>query len=98
MIKEFIYNILANKRDKERHEVIKLNWKKAEIEKLLEQRKKENSMERLAELKEKLLETDNLIGSILDDEPADKVGEYGKAVAELFQDLSWIDFCCITEE
>lgn len=55
-------------------------------------------MEMLDELKEKLLEADNLIGSILDDEPADKIGEYGKAVAELFKDLNWIDFCCITEE
>ena len=41
MLKEFIYQILSKKRDKERHEVMKLNWKKAEIERLLEQRKKE---------------------------------------------------------
>lgn len=42
MLKEFIYQILSKKRDKERHEVMKLNWKKAEIERLLEQRKKES--------------------------------------------------------
>lgn len=42
MLKEFIYKILSKKRDKERHEVMKLNWKKAEIERLLEQRKKES--------------------------------------------------------
>ena len=41
MLKNFIYQILSKKRDKKRHEVIKLNWKKAEIERLLEQRKKE---------------------------------------------------------
>lgn len=55
-------------------------------------------MDQLDELKAKLIEVDNLIGNILDDEPAEKVGEYGKAVAELFKDLNWIDFCCITEE
>lgn len=42
MLKKFIYQILSKKRDKERHEVMKLNWKKAEIERLLEQRKKES--------------------------------------------------------
>ena len=42
MLKEFIYQILSKKRDKERHEVMKLNWKKAELERLLEQRKKES--------------------------------------------------------
>ena len=42
MLKDFIYQILSKKRDKERHEVMKLNWKKAEIERLLEQRKKES--------------------------------------------------------
>lgn len=42
MLKEFIYQILSKKRDKERHEVMKLNWKKAKIERLLEQRKKES--------------------------------------------------------
>ena len=41
MLKDFIYQILSKKRDKKRHEVIKLNWKIAEIERLLEQRKKE---------------------------------------------------------
>lgn len=53
MIKEFIYNILANKRDKERHEVIKLNWKKAEIEKLLEQRKKEKQYGEVSRIERK---------------------------------------------
>ena len=42
MLKDFMYQILSKKRDKERHEVMKLNWKKAEIERLLEQRKKES--------------------------------------------------------
>lgn len=42
MIRELIYKYLQRKRDKERHEVMKLNWKKAEIERLLEQRKKES--------------------------------------------------------
>ena len=42
MLKDFIYQILSKKRDKERHEVMKLNWKKAELERLLEQRKKES--------------------------------------------------------
>ena len=41
MLKDFIYQILSEKIDKKRHEVMKLNWKKAEIERLLEQRKKE---------------------------------------------------------
>ena len=41
MVKYCIYQIVSKKRDKKRHEVIKLNWKKAEIERLLEQRKKE---------------------------------------------------------
>lgn len=41
MLKDFIYQILLKKRDKKRHEVMKLNWKKAEIERLLEQRKRE---------------------------------------------------------
>ena len=45
MLKDFIYQILSKKRDKERHEVMKLNWKKAEIERLLEQRKKERQKE-----------------------------------------------------
>lgn len=45
MLKDFIYQILSKKRDKERHKVMKLNWKKAEIERLLEQRKKERQYE-----------------------------------------------------
>ncbi len=51
----------------------------------------------LDELKTKLIEVDNLIGNILDNEPELECGEYGKVVAEVFQDLNWIDFCCITE-
>lgn len=42
MIRELIYKYLRRKRDKEQHEVIKLRWKKAELERLLEQRKKES--------------------------------------------------------
>lgn len=42
MIRELIYKYLQKKRDKEQHEVIKLRWKKAKLERLLEQRKKES--------------------------------------------------------
>lgn len=55
-------------------------------------------MEQLDELKAKLIEVDNLIENILDDEPESECGKYGKAVAEVFQNLNWIDFCCITEK
>jgi hypothetical protein len=41
MIREMIYKYLQRKRDKEQYEVIKLRWKKAELERLLEQRKNE---------------------------------------------------------
>ena len=41
MIRELIYKYLQRKRDKKQHEVIKLRWKKAELERLLEQRKNE---------------------------------------------------------
>ena len=41
MIRALIYKYLKRKRDKEQHEVIKLRWKKAELERLLEQRKNE---------------------------------------------------------
>ena len=55
-------------------------------------------MERLDELKMKLAEVDRLIGDILDSEPESEHGKYGKEIGTLFQDMSWIDFCCITEE
>lgn len=42
MIRELIYKYLQRKRDKKQHEVIKLRWKKAELERLLEQKKKES--------------------------------------------------------
>lgn len=35
MIKESLINILKAKRDKKRHEVLKLQWEKAELEKQL---------------------------------------------------------------
>jgi len=37
MIKESLINFLKSKRDKKRHEVLKLRWEKAELEKQLEQ-------------------------------------------------------------
>lgn len=55
-------------------------------------------MERLDELKIKLAEVDRLIGDILDSEPESERGKYGKEIGALFQDMSWIDFCCITEK
>lgn len=55
-------------------------------------------MERLDELKMKLAEVDRLIGDILDSEPESEHGKYGKEIGVLFQDMNWIDFCCITEE
>ena len=54
-------------------------------------------MEKLDKLKIKLAEVDRLIGDILDSEPESERGKYGKEIGELFQDMSWIDFCCITE-
>ena len=54
-------------------------------------------MERLDEWKMKLAEVDRLIGDILDSEPESEHGKYGKEIGALFQDMSWIDFCCITE-
>lgn len=36
MIKESLINILKAKRDKKRHEVLKLQWQKAELEKKLD--------------------------------------------------------------
>ena len=39
MIKESLINFLKSKRDKKRHEVLKLRWEKAELERQLEQLK-----------------------------------------------------------
>ena len=36
MIIDMIYNLLSKKRDRKRHEVIKLRWQKAELEKQLD--------------------------------------------------------------
>ena len=38
-IRDIIYNLLAKKRDQKRHEVIRLRWQKAELERQLEQLK-----------------------------------------------------------
>jgi len=42
MITEYLINLLKSKRDKKRHEVLKLRWEKAKLEKQLEQLKKSN--------------------------------------------------------
>ena len=39
MIAEYLINLLKSKRDKKRHEVLKLRWEKAKLEKQLEQLK-----------------------------------------------------------
>ncbi len=39
MITDTLIHILKNKRDKKRHEVLKLRWEKAKLEKQLEQLK-----------------------------------------------------------
>ena len=39
MLKETLINILKSKRDQKRHEVLKLRWEKAKLEKQLEQLK-----------------------------------------------------------
>ena len=54
-------------------------------------------MERLDELKMKLSEVDRMIGDILDNAPESEHGKYGKERGALLHDMSWIDFCCITE-
>lgn len=41
MLRELVYNWLVRKRDEKRHEVMQLRWRKAEIERLLDQKKKE---------------------------------------------------------
>ena len=43
MILNWIYNKLAQKRDKERHNVIKLEWQKAELERQLENLKRQQA-------------------------------------------------------
>lgn len=43
MIKSLVYELLTKKRNKEQHELIKLQWEKAKLEKLLEQQKKARS-------------------------------------------------------
>jgi hypothetical protein len=35
MIREWIYNKLIKKRNEKRHEVLKLQWQKAELEKMI---------------------------------------------------------------
>ena len=45
MIKDLVYAWLVRKRNKKQHEVMQLRWKKAEIERLLDQRKKERKHE-----------------------------------------------------
>ena len=39
MIAEYLINLLKSKRDKKRHEVIRLRWQKAELERQLEKLK-----------------------------------------------------------
>lgn len=41
MIKDLVYAWLVRKRNKKQHEVMQLRWRKAEIERLLDQKKKE---------------------------------------------------------
>lgn len=42
MIKRWIYDKLIQKRDRERQKVLRLNWKKAELEQLIAAKKKES--------------------------------------------------------
>lgn len=39
MITDYLINLLKSKRDEKRHEVLKLRWEKAKLEKQLEQLK-----------------------------------------------------------
>ena len=41
MLKDLVYSWLVRKRNKKQHEVMQLRWRKAEIERLLDQKKKE---------------------------------------------------------
>lgn len=45
MLKDLVYGWLVRKRNKKQHEVMQLRWRKAEIERLLDQRKKERQHE-----------------------------------------------------
>ena len=47
---------------------------------------------KLCELKEKLEEADRLIGEILDSEPEESKGEYGREIMKLSDKLDWIEF------
>lgn len=42
MLREWLYNKLIDKVSEEKKKVIELQWQKAELERLLEQRKKES--------------------------------------------------------
>lgn len=42
-IADMIYHIISKKRDKKRHEVLRLRWEKAKLEKQLEQLKAEKN-------------------------------------------------------
>ena len=44
MILNCIYNKLIQKRDQERHNVMKLEWQKAELERKIELKKKERKL------------------------------------------------------
>lgn len=55
-------------------------------------------MSKFEEVQVKLEEVDRLIGELLDSEPEEKRGEYGKEISSMFQELNWIDFCCVTEK
>jgi hypothetical protein len=45
MIAEYLINLLKSKRDQKRHEVLKLRWEKAKLEKQLEQLKRHKAEE-----------------------------------------------------
>lgn len=47
---------------------------------------------KLCELKEKLEEADRLIGEILDSEPKESRGEYGREIMKLSDKLDWLEF------
>ena len=47
MILQWIYEKLLQKRDKERHNVIKLEWQKAELERKIAMKKREREHEDL---------------------------------------------------
>lgn len=41
MLRELVYNWLVRKRDEKRHEVMRLRWRKTELERTLETKKNE---------------------------------------------------------